>query len=623
MKASAISLLAVFETKLRLEVPLFQRQYVWNREKHWEPLWEDLARKFTEYLEGRRDAPVHFLGAMVLDQKMTPTGHVERRQVVDGQQRLTTLLIILAAFRDLCREQGCEDLANECDSFILNRGMMADAAVDRFKVWPTQLDRGQFADVITAGSRTTLETKHPLVRRKYTKKYLPRPRMVEAYLFFYTQLRDFFLGTGSELPLAAHQPLPLRLEDCFTSLKSALKVVVIDLERDDDSQVIFETLNARGEPLLPADLLRNFIFLRAARLGESQESLYNEYWRRFDDPFWRVEVRQGRLSRPRSDLFLQHFLSSRQTVDIPITHLFVEYKFWIERQKPFTTVCDELAALARQGDDFRRILEPKADDVLCPLVKFLDCFDIRTAYPALLHLLDVGLTSEQWKATSVILESYLLRRAVCNFSTKNYNRVFLTLTRSLRRDGASPDGIRKFLSELSGESSEWPRDSEFGDAWHNMHAYLVLQNPKIVHILRRLNDTYLGSKSEDISINSPLTVEHILPQSWLDHWPLPDGSNGLTWQELMDAKGDDPRAQATRWRDIIVQRFGNLTIVTQALNSSVSNSAWKTKKPALLSASLLPINQKLQTIETWDEAAIEQRSKELFERAIRIWPGPN
>jgi hypothetical protein len=142
-------------------------------------------------------------------------------------------------------------------------------------------------------------------------------------------------------------------------------------------------------------------------------------------------------------------------------------------------------------------------------------------------------------------------------------------------------------------------------------------------LLRRLNDTYLGSKSEDISINSPLTVEHILPQSWLDHWPLPDGSNGLTWQERLDAKADDPRAKATRRRDIIVQSFGNLTIVTQALNSSISNSAWKTKKPALLTASLLPINQKLQTIETWDEAAIEQRSKELFERALRIWPGPD
>jgi len=93
MNANAVPLLAIFEKKMRLEVPLFQRQYVWNLEQQWEPLWEDICRKFTEYLEGRKDSPVHFLGAMVLDQKQTPTTHVDRRQVIDGQQRLTTLQI--------------------------------------------------------------------------------------------------------------------------------------------------------------------------------------------------------------------------------------------------------------------------------------------------------------------------------------------------------------------------------------------------------------------------------------------------------------------------------------------------------------------------------------------------
>jgi uncharacterized protein with ParB-like and HNH nuclease domain len=622
MNANAVPLLTIFEKKLRLEVPLFQRQYVWGREQQWEPLWEDLSRKFAESLEGRKDAPVHFLGAMVFDQKQTPTTHVERRQVIDGQQRLATLQIVLAAFRDLCREQGCEDLANECDSFTLNKGMMANPEVDKFKVWPTQLDRGQFADVITSGSRTTLEKKHPLTRRRYARTCDPRPRMVESYIFFYSELSEFFLGTAAEPPLAADEPLSARLEKCFTALKSTLQVVVIDLDRDDDAQVIFETLNARGEPLLPTDLLRNFIFLRAARQSEPQESLYDEYWRRFDDPFWRQEVRQGRLSRPRIDLFMQHFLASRQTVDIPIKHLFVEYKFWIDRQRPFPTVRDELATLARQGNEFRRIIEPKRDDVLFPLVTFFDCFDIRTAYPLLLHLLDAGLTDDHWKVVSVTVESYLLRRAVCSLTTKNYNRIFLTLTRTLRRDGTSPENIRKSLSELSGESSEWPTDEAFRTAWQTHHAYRTLQNPKIVHILRRLDDTYLGSRSEQISIKCPLTVEHLLPQNWVEHWPLPDGSKGLTQQELWYAQADDPRADATRRRNAVLQTLGNLTILTQALNSSVSNSAWKEKKPALLSASLLPINQQLHSADVWDEVGIEQRSKALFDRAVKIWPGP-
>lgn len=620
MKANAVPLLAIFEKKLRLEVPLFQRQYVWSKEKHWEPLWEDIVRKFSEYLEGRKDAPVHFLGAMVLDQKQTPITHVEKRQVIDGQQRLTTLQIFLAAFRDFCREKGCEDLAKECEAFTFNKGMMAEPEVDKFKVWPTLLDRSQFTDVIGSNSRAELEKKHPLTRKKYSRKPEPRPRMVEAYLFFYEQLGEFFIGTETDKPLAAEAPLAQRLEECFQALKNALQVVAIDLEQDDDAQVIFETLNARGEPLLPADLLRNFIFLRAARRGEPQEALYNEYWRRFDDPFWRVEVKQGRLFRPRSDLFMQHFLASRQTVDIPIKHLFVEYKFWIEKQQPFSTVKEELATLARQGDDFRRLIEPKKGDPLYALVTFLDAFDVRTSYPLLLTLLDMRIDDAQWSAISTTLESYLLRRAVCGLTTKNYNRIFLTLTRNLRRDGITPENLAKQLADQTGESAEWPSDAAFAEAWRTKHAYQILNNPKIVHILKRLNDTYAGNKMEVVPIESALTVEHILPQNWIEHWPLPDGGKGMSSAELWTADANDPRAVATRRRNAALQTFGNLTILSQALNSAASNSAWSEKKPELLRHSLLPINQQLHDKNTWDETAIAERGEVLLKRALRLWP---
>ena len=313
---------------------------------------------------------------------------------------------------------------------------MVDPDVDKFKVWPTQRDRPQFQDVVTAGSRKEVEKKHPLRRRKYARKYDPRPRMIEAYLFFYERLAKFFEGDG-EQPLCGEAPLLGRLEESFQALKNALQVVVIDLESGDDAQVIFETLNARGEPLLPADLLRNFIFLRAARHGEPQEALYEQYWKQFDDPFWRQEVRQGRLSRPRSDLLMQHFLSSRQGVDIPVKHLFVEYKFWISKEQPFQTVREELETLSRQGEEFRRIIAPSKDDHLRPLMLFMDAFDIRTAYPLLLFLLDAKLPETDWDEIATILESYLLRRAVCGRSTKNYNRIFLQITKALRRDGAS------------------------------------------------------------------------------------------------------------------------------------------------------------------------------------------
>lgn len=623
MNANAVPLLAIFEKKMRLEVPLFQRQYVWSREHQWEPLWEDIARKFEEFLNGRRDAPVHFLGALVLDQRQTPTTHVEKRQVIDGQQRLTTLQIFLAVFRDFARENDSVDLADECEGFVVNRGMMADPKVDCFKVWPTQLDREQFADVVTAGSRTEVLQRHPLVRRKYARRPEPRPRMVDAYLYFYDELRAFFLGSEADAPLAHESPLSTRLEECFQALRNALQVVVIDLDQDDDAQVIFETLNARGEPLLPADLLRNFIFLRAARAGEAHEDLYSRYWQRFDDPFWRTEVKQGRLTRPRSDLYLQHFLASRQTVDIPVKHLFVEYKHWITKRQPFPTVQDELATLARQGDDFRRMIEPKKGDVLKPLMEFLESFDIRTVYPLLLYLLDIGLSESDWQRVGRTLESYLLRRAVCGLTTKNYNRTFLSLTRALRSGDTLVTAIDEHLSALDGESTEWPSNSAFLNALGSTHLYHTLQNPKIVHILRKLSDSYRSAMHEDIAIEGNLSVEHLMPQSWIEHWPLPDGSRGVPHYELWSADADNPRTIATKKRNLAVQTLGNLTILTQPLNSSVSNLGWEQKRPALLMSSLLPINQQLHTFSAWTEESIAQRGLDLALKAIELWPRPS
>lgn len=620
MKATAVSLLALFETKMQLEVPLFQRQYVWRQDAHWEPLWEDISRKFTDYLDGRKDAPVHFLGAMVLDLKQTPATHVGKRQVIDGQQRLTTLQIFLAAFRDFCNATGCEELGKECATYTYNRGMMANPEVDRFKVWPTQLDREQFSHVVSAGSRASLLERYPLKKRPYTRnKYEPRPRMVEAYFFFYDQLSLFFTGTAAGPVIAAEVPVSARLEECFQALKERLQVVEIDLEEGDDAQVIFETLNARGEPLLPADLLRNFIFLRAARRGEPQEELYKQHWARFDDPFWRTEVKQGRLTRPRSDLFLQHFLASRLSVDVPVKHLFVEYKFWVERKTPFQTVREEVECLARQGDDFRRIIAPDKDDPLYGLSTFLDAFDVRTSYPLLLAMLDSKVENEECVAISRVLESYLLRRAVCGLTTQNYNRVFLSLTRTLRKDGYTAKNLATQLLLMSGDSTEWPSDEAFSQAWRTSHAYHLLLNPKIVYLLKRLSDAYASNKSELVNIEGALTVEHLMPQKWVEHWPLPDGSKGLSGQELWSAPEGDKRAMASRRREQLLQTFGNLTIVTQALNSAASNGPWSAKQIELRH-SLLPINRMLHDYSTWDETSVAKRADALLEKALKLWP---
>lgn len=233
MKADAAPILGIFEKKARLDIPLYQRQYVWEKEKHWEPLWEDIKRKIQDHLSGRTDAPIHFLGAMVLDQKQTPTTHVEKRTVIDGQQRLTTFQILLSVLRDYCAEIEQTELANEFKRYTLNDGLMSNKEEDKFKLWPTLSDRKQFADVLTSLSKDELLNRHPLIRKKYARKDDPRPPMVEAYLYFYGELCSFIEATISE-----PEPDLLEISDILQTillcLRQALKVVVIDLEVDDD-----------------------------------------------------------------------------------------------------------------------------------------------------------------------------------------------------------------------------------------------------------------------------------------------------------------------------------------------------------------------------------------------------
>jgi hypothetical protein len=622
MNANAVSVLAIFEKKAQLEVPLFQRQYVWSAERQWQPLWEDISRKFSEELGGRTDAPVHFLGAMVLDQKQTPTTHVERRQVIDGQQRLTTLQVFLAAFRDYCRQNQCEALASEIETFTENRGMMAVPETDRFKAWPTTADRPAFKDVMTLGSRSRIREAYPFVTMRRGRRFLPRPLLVEAYEFFASSLEDFFRESADESDSATEKPIAERLEGCFRVLKNSLQVVAIDLDKDDDAQVIFETLNARGEPLLPADLLRNFIFLRAARHGESQQALYDSYWKGFDDAFWRAEIRQGRLNRPRSDLFLQHYLASQETIDIAVKHLFVEYKHWIEKARPFPNVREELERLSGYSLAFRRLTEPSSGDHVGQLAEFLRAFDISTVYPLLLRLMAVHSSEGEWAILTKIIESYLLRRAMCGLTAKNYNRIFLGAIRSLQDGELDARGLYRHLAGLQGESSAWPSDSEFRTGWRERHAYQTLQVPKILLILQRLNATYWSRKSEVMARSEGLTIEHLMPQAWVDNWPLEDGQKGLTTLELWDAEESDERTIATRKRNQALQTIGNLTLVTQSLNSSISNGPWAAKRAEILLHSGLPLNQQLQSAAYWDEAAITRRSEDLFASACELWPSP-
>jgi hypothetical protein len=187
--------------------------------------------------------------------------------------------------------------------------------------------------------------------------------------------------------------------------------------------------------------------------------------------------------------------------------------------------------------------------------------------------------------------------------------LFVQLLRDFEAAGAPPsrEKFRALLVAGSGESVDWPDDQAFEKSWSTVDAYNVLKAARVEMILRAIDDAIRPAKAELVRIDGKLTVEHVLPQDWVDNWPLP--------------KGAEPQP-ATEERDGLVNNFGNLTLLTQALNSSVRNGPAKDKLPAIALQSTLALNTHFQGRAGWSEADVRERRALLFETAKKIWPGP-
>jgi len=441
--------------------------------------------------------------------------------------------------------------------------------------------------------------------------------MVECYLYFYEQLVAFLRSEEYR------QPIPERVALMHEALRGALQVVTVELEGDDDPQVIFETLNARGEPLLPSDLLRNFIFLRAAQRNEPQEQLYEEYWLPFDAEFWRTLEKQGRLLRPRSDIFLQHYLTLHRRQESLIAHLYNEYKDWIKTASPFPTVKSELENLSKYRGYFQELINPEFGTAIGRFSTFLRIFDLSTVYPLVLGIMGAGIEDDELAGMLQDLESYIFRRAVCELGTKNYNRFFLTVLGKLSSSGFSRLNLRTALVEQKGDSVVWPDDARFKGAWLNKPAYNSVGAGRVQYGLREIERCKHQPRTERIEILSALTVEHVLPDEWIEQWPLPNGNRGVTWLEQFDKSRAAEDVELTAKRDSAKHTFGDLTLLTLTLNSSVSNSAFETKKPEILKNSALALNRYFHDKDVWNGELIAARGETLFALAIDRWPYPS
>jgi hypothetical protein len=400
------------------------------------------------------------------------------------------------------------------------------------------------------------------------------------------------------------------------------------LEDNDDPQVIFESLNARGQPLLPSDLIRNFVFMRAGAQDVDADTLYTKWWKEYDereaperkdgeDRFWKQMDRQGRIRRPRLDLFVYHYVQSMLSEEVSIGHLYKTFRDWWEESPVERVIEDELRRMRLHSDVFARLALPEGDGDVEGFARRLKVLDTSTIYPILLLLL-VGrkdrVVDGDLAGILEDLESWLVRRVICGLTTKGYNKFFLGLLRRLREaEVINRSLVQDYLAEGTGPAVVWPDDNLFSRSWLARPVYDDIKSQRVAMVLGAINNHLHSSKQEPVSFDGRLTVEHVLPVGWAPPaWPAPSS----------DVDGADSEETPKEKRNRLLHTFGNLTLLTQELNSSVSNGPYAKKRPEITEQSLIRLNTWFQKEGDWDETKILERGKALFELATEIWPRP-
>jgi hypothetical protein len=588
-----ISVGNLFAGEWTYTVPLFQRPYVWDKER-WEPLWDDVARVADEACRGLPKVRPHFLGSVVLQQRQTKITEGPRREVIDGQQRLTTLQLLLKAVMDgLAADESTLDAAKPLRRLLSNEDAPASDKVAQFKVWPTNVDRDRFSAVMQGNGDSTPGA---------------GDRLAGGYAYFRQEAQRWLDEAGEDTSVRS-----TRAQALSATLRQRLWLIALNLTPDDQAQVIFETLNARGTPLLPADLIKNLLLRRAETEDADTAHLYETYWRAFDvdEAYWRREVGRGHTARPRVDLFLVQFLTAKIHSLVSPGQLYESFSDWLEDTGKDQKTVQHMAEITRFAEIYREL--DTADDVsgdrLSICAARLRAMDFTTAMPVLLYLrADISRSADDIAQAAVWIESFLVRRMVCGSNTRGYGALFADLLRAIADTGgpAAP-AVATFLARSETESALWPDDAAFSQAWQSQQFYGFLRRDRLTMILRALEAAMRSPKHDPVPIPKTLHVEHLLPRNWRIHWPL----------------SDDSSEGADSTRDVLLHTIGNLTLLTAQLNQTLSDGPWPVKRAGLQQYGLMALNASLAHEEAWGEAGIRDRTAKLLRIALDVWPRPS
>lgn len=566
MDAGKSTISGVFNGSRLLEIPFYQRAYVWGEEQ-WERFLGDM-----EFVTASKRP--YFLGSIILKQESsgyTWSEVSEVRTVIDGQQRLTTMVIF---FKALCAKIDANRLFER--DFVLETGEVA--------LRHGKYDRQDFEKVVNATGSEPVEGSSAIIG---------------AYNYFLKNID------------------PEKVDR--NTIKSNVQFVCIDLTEGEDEQQIFDTINSLGVRLTTAELLKNYFFNR------KNEQAFKDSWEDVFEPtaekksFWDQEVVTGRIKRTLIDLFFDAFLqimvqdkarcvtAEDKLYYSRTSNLFQSYKDFISRY------CDGgkdevLNAMNAYAAVFESTFDPTCCDRNVPPAPSTERMNVlifglknSTLIPYVLYVRKSVESPDEQAKVFATLESYIVRRMLVRATTKNYNRLFTSLILNEVKDA---EALRKALEANDEATTYMPGDAEVRSAFEESCLY-NLQSKGVLYLLE--SAIRPGMSSTALLGFNQYTLEHMMPKKWRNKWGALD------------------EEAATR-RDRKLLTLGNLAIITHSLNASIRDADWTTKKQgkgykdglALCAAGLATMAGALEK-ESWGEDDIADRAEWLANKALEVW----
>jgi uncharacterized protein with ParB-like and HNH nuclease domain len=468
MKASETKFQPIIEGTKQYVVPLFQRPYSWEK-KEWDVLWEDLV-----WLCENEEPANHFIGSIVTMPTVSVPEGVAKFLLIDGQQRLTTIFVLLALLRDVAKSKGEDDLAQEIEQTMLVNPFKKGG--DYFKLLPTQIDRDAFKKLVQT-TETNIDG-----------------RILQCYQFFERKLKQ------ANVNVAALNKV----------VSTRLSVVSIVLDHDDNPHLVFESLNAKGRPLTQSDLIRNYFFMRIH--VDEQEATHSKYW----------EPMQIALGENLTEC-IRHYLMRTGSI-IKQGDVYFTLKDRVGQSDALNALKD----IATFAGYYKNFITPESepDTQLRNALARLKRLEVTTAYPFLLncyHDYAQGqISADDLLGILQTIENYVIRRFICNVPTSQLNKIFPLLYHQaqLKTPLGLADGVRSVL-----QSRGYPKDAEFlvrlidsklyGAGERLIKTKLTLETLEAVH-----------QHKEQPSFGN-LTIEHVMPQTLTDWW---QNHLGEDWQ---------------------------------------------------------------------------------------------